>query len=162
MKTAIGVFASRAEAEHVVRRLESEGFAGADVRIVTAPAAMGAGGGGHAGLDAPGNMAGTGAYGDDRSSREFLKIGGLSDDFRAHYSRALGLGRALVCVTADEANVDRAVEVMERHDPLDVEEREGRAGPRTGATGMSPVRGDASVQTGRTRSSGGGPRVFVW
>jgi hypothetical protein len=159
MKTAIGVFHSRARADEVARDLEAAGFA--DVRVISGPATAGAGAGSPGPLDRPGNMAGTGAYGgDDTGAREFLKIGNLSDDFRAHYTRALGRGGVLVCATAGEDRIDRAVDIMDRFDPIDVEEREGRVTP-TGATGMSPLRAESSVQTGRTRGSSG-PRVFVW
>lgn len=123
---------------------------------------MGAGATEKSPLDRPGSMAGTGAYGDDSGSSDFLRIGTMSDDYRSRYMRAIGRGGVLVMATVRDEYADQASAVMERHEPLDIHEREGnvQAGG-TAATGMSPVRGDNSVQTGRDRSAFG-PKVFVW
>jgi hypothetical protein len=106
-------------------------------------------------------MAGTGAYGDDSGSSDFLRIGTMSDDYRSRYMRAIGRGGVLVTATVRDEYADQASAVMERHEPLDIDEREGNVQVGGAATGMSPARGDSSVQTGRGRSAFG-PKVFVW
>jgi hypothetical protein len=63
--------------------------------------------------------------------------------------------------------VDNAAEIMNRHDAMKVEELVGSE-PDTGSSmvgesgeSAAPVH-DSFTQTGRTRQSGGGARMFVW
>ncbi|HWR51207.1 MAG TPA: hypothetical protein VN428_08880 [Bryobacteraceae bacterium] len=161
MKTVVGVFADRATAEAVERDLQSSGFPCEHVRIHSSSATKGAGATGMSPLDRPGSMEASGAYGDDAGSREFLRLGTMSDDYRARYMRAIGRGGVLVMATVDDKYADQAVTVMERHEPLDIDEREGNIQAGSTATGLSPATGDSRVQTGRDRSPFG-PKVFVW
>lgn len=161
MKTVIGVFSDRSTAQQVERDLQSSGFPCEHVRIHSSSATMGAGATGKSPLDRPGSLADTGAYADESSSWDFLRIGTMSDDYRSRYMRAIGRGGVLVMATVADEYADQAVSVMERHEPLDVDEREGDVQGAPMATGMSPLRGDNSVQTGRSRSAFG-PKVFVW
>jgi hypothetical protein len=123
---------------------------------------MGAGTSGLTPMDRPSTLSDTGAYADDTADRDFLRNEGVPDDYRTRYLRAVGRGAVLLMATVADEYADQAVNVLERFNPIDLDEREGEIkGTDPVPTGRSPVRGDASVQTGRNRSAFG-PKVFVW
>ena len=72
-------------------------------------------------------------------------------------------GGVLVFASGSNEQVNDAVEIMNRHDAIEVEELIGHE-PETGSTvteNMTPIL-DGSPQTGRINQPGGGARMFVW
>jgi hypothetical protein len=72
-------------------------------------------------------------------------------------------GGVLVFATGSNEAVDRAVEIMNRHNAIELEELIGGAPEIANAVGqnMTPVF-EGSLQTGRISQRGGGARMFVW
>ncbi len=93
--------------------------------------------------------------------RELMRIGAAKPEAEA-YAQGVRKGWTLVFATGPEDKVDAAAAIMNRHGAAQVEEV---SGPEPHLPSMlrpeaRPVR-EPSVQTGRTRHSGGAT-VFTW
>lgn len=75
----------------------------------------------------PGEAAGAGAYGAEREQPAFWEaISNLfvSEDDKRVYEEGISQGGATVIAKVDESQMDRAIDVLERHNPVDLDERE--------------------------------------
>jgi hypothetical protein len=151
-KTAVGLFESQSVADQVVHDLDASAFPRDKIRT----------------LGEPRDMAVTGIMSTPRSDFEVgldreLKAVGASDREASAYVQGVRRGGVLVFATGSDEEVDKAAEIMNRHGAIEVEELIGRE-PNPGSVigeSMSPAN-DGSSQTGRTRQTGGGARLFVW
>ena len=166
MKTIVGLFDSFGEAQSVVRELEANGFAGGDISMVAQKdvlsetkgdgtatgtgAAIGAGLGLLAGLAAVtvpgvgvvaavGPIIATGILGAVAGGLvgSLADAGVPADDAEA-YVEGVRRGGTLVTVAARNEDAPRAVQIMERHNPVNLNERSltwgsssYRSGPET-------------------------------
>jgi len=151
-KTAVGLFENPGVADQVVHDLDASAFPRGEIRILGEPRSMGD----------------TGIMGTPHTDfevgldREIQAVGASEREANA-YVQGVRRGGVLVFATGSNAEVDKAAEIMNRHNAIEVEELIGRE-PNTGSMideNMPAVR-DISAQTGRTRQSGGGARMFVW
>ncbi|MFZ0706841.1 MAG: hypothetical protein WAM71_14640 [Candidatus Korobacteraceae bacterium] len=151
-KTAVGLFENPGSVDEVVRDLEASGFPRDDVRI----------------LGEPREMAGSGVLSIPNIDfevdliRELRTIGATETDAEA-YVEGVRRGGVMVFATDSGEKTDAAAEVMNRHHALEIEKLSGPEPhlPTTEGNDMAPSR-QSSVMTGRSRSSGGGARLFVW
>ncbi len=74
-------------------------------------------------------------------------FGGEPDHDTAVYDRSLSGGSTVVTVKAPDAYVTRVMEILERHNPVDIDERATGYG-LTGATTGTPAVGAATATTG--------------
>jgi hypothetical protein len=151
-KTAVGLFENPGVADQVVHDLDASAFPRNEIRI----------------LGEPRDMAVTGIMSTPHTDFEVgldreLKAIGASDREANAYVQGARRGGVLVFATGSNAEVDNAAEIMNRHGAIEVEELIGRE-PDTGSMvdENMPAVHDISAQTGRTRQSGGGARMFVW
>ena len=155
-KTAVGLFEHAGVADQVVHDLDASAFPRNEIRI----------------LGEPRDMSVDGAMSTPRTDfqvgldRELRAIG-ASDQEASAYVQGVRRGGVLVFATGSNEQVDNAAEIMNRHDAMKVEELVGSE-PNTGSSmvgesgeSAAPVH-DSFTQTGRTRQSGGGARMFVW
>jgi hypothetical protein len=151
-KTAVGLFENPSVADQVVQDLEASGFPRGEIRI----------------LGEPRDMGDTGIMGTPHTdfevgmNREIQAIGASEREAKA-YVQGMRRGGVVVFATGSNAEVDKAAEIMNRRGAIEVEEIIGRE-PNTGSMidENIPAVQDISAQTGRTRQSGGGARMFVW
>jgi hypothetical protein len=104
-------------------------------------------------------------------STEILNIASLPPEDAGIYREGLRRGAVLVAALANEEQADLGVEIMDRHGAIDVEERSlawekagwQRPALRAAASGMPPPEvEEPTIQVGRSRTTAGGARVFVW
>ena len=100
-------FDSRAEAEAAVRRIEAEGVASADVRMVE-------------GRDETVSS----QNGEERGFFEVLGDFFMPDEDRYSYAEGLNRGGYLVSVTATTANRDRILDILDDEGTIDMDQRE--------------------------------------
>ncbi len=151
-KTAVGLFENPGVADQVVRELEASGFPQNDVRILRES------------LD----MKGSGVMGipnidfEVSLNRELRTIGASGPEAEA-YVNGVRRGGVLVFASGTDEKIAAAAEIMNRHNPIEVEELTGGEPDLSITTGenVTPTQ-TRSVQTGQVRQSGGGARVFVW
>ena len=98
-----------------------------------------------------------------RLEMELKAIGATTPEANA-YAQGVARGGVLVFATGSVQEVDSASEIMNRLGAMEVEELTGNAPNLTGVieTGASLAYTGSATQTGRTRQSGGGARMFVW
>jgi hypothetical protein len=151
-KTAVGLFQNPSVADQVVQDLDAGAFPRNDIRI----------------LGEPREMTVNGAMSTPRLdfevslNRELKAIGATSDEANA-YVQGVRRGCVLVFATGTSAQVDRAAEIMNRRDAIEVEELVGSEPHTDGLAGESLTRIQASSsQTGRINQPGSGARMFVW
>jgi hypothetical protein len=151
-KTAVGLFENPGSIDKVVRDLEASGFPKNDVRV----------------LGEPREMAGNGLMSTPHTDFEM----GLVDDLRAFgvleaaaedYVQGVRRGGVMVFATGAGDKAEVATEIMNRHGAVEIEKISASRPelPSVDHGEVPPVR-DPSVQTGRSRSAGGGARLFVW
>jgi len=151
-KTAVGLFDRPGVAEQVAQDLDASAFPRSAVRI----------------LGEPRGMSGDGVTSTPRTdfevglSRELTAIGATDREANA-YVQGVRRGGVLVFATGSNEAVDRAAEIMNRHNAIELEELIGGAPEIANAVGknMTPVF-EGSPQTGRISQPGGGARMFVW
>jgi hypothetical protein len=151
-KTAVGLFQNRSVADQVAQDLNAGAFPRHDIRT----------------LGEPREMSVNGAMSTPRLdfevglNRELQAIGATSDEANA-YVEGVRRGGVLVFATGSSAQVDKAAEIMNRHDAIEVDELVGSALHTDSLAGetMTRIR-ESSPQTGRINQSGGGARMFVW
>ncbi len=88
------------------------------------------------------------------------RLAGGSTGVPDHYWEGLSDDAVAVAVTSEENQGDQAVDLLNRHEPIDVEERIPMT--RSAGVGISPPENGGTLQTGRKPSEGGGARVFIW
>ena len=78
-------------------------------------------------LSEPGEAAATGAYGAEHEEPSFWDaISNLfvSEDCKRVYEEGISQGGATVIARVDESQMDQAIDIMESHNPVDLDERE--------------------------------------
>ncbi len=151
-KTAVGLFENAASVDEVVRDLEASGILSKDVRV----------------LGEPREMAGSGVMSIPHTdfevglTRDLTAFGVIEADAEA-YVRGVRRGGVMVFATGSGERADAAAEIMNHHGAVEIEKISASQPefPSTDNDEAPPVR-DLSVQTGRSRSPGGGARLFVW
>jgi len=152
-KTAVGLFENPGSVDEVVRDLVAIGFPQNDIRV----------------LGEPDEMVGSGVMSIPHTDfevdliRELRTIGAAEADAEA-YVEGVRRGGVMVFATGSGEKADAAVEIMNRHRAVEIEEL-GVFEPHLPGTHRDDqlARGrNSSVQVGRFRSSGGGARMFVW
>lgn len=119
-KTVVALFEDYSDAQDAVKELISEGFRREDVNVMAhnaGDADTGLGGGSRA-SDADDNR----GFG-EKVSDFFSSMFGDDDDDRDHYSEAIRRGGTMVTVNAEGDLADRATDILERYDPIDIDER---------------------------------------
>jgi uncharacterized protein (TIGR02271 family) len=114
VNTVVGLIDTRSEAEKVVHDLVAEGFNRNNIRVVAS------------GETAPAETEGSGLHG------LLVRLGileshrreiGLPAEHVGYYSEGVRRGGMLVTVSTDEDHMDRAVEILEDHGAVNIEER---------------------------------------
>ena len=151
-KTAVGLFENPKSVDAVVRDLEAGGFLQSNVRVLREP------------VDLGGSGLMSIAHSDFEVGlmQELRTIGAVDAEAEA-YVKGVRRGGVMVFATGSGNQTDTAAEIMNRHHVVEIEELkvpEPRL-PGTESEGLASDQPD-SVQTGRTRSSGDGARLFVW
>ena len=129
-RTITALFDSRAEAEQAVQALVSEvGLERASVRV-------------EAGATAGATASGQEDKGFFASLRDLF----IPDEDRHSYAEGLRRGGAMVSARVDDAQIDRAMDVLERYGAVDLDEREAtwRREGWTGGAGEAGVVGGAA------------------
>jgi hypothetical protein len=151
-KTAVGLFENPGLADQVVHDLEGGGFPRNEIRILGES------------LD----MAGSGVMSTPRTdfqvelNRDLRKIGATEPEAEA-YVEGVRRGGVLVFASGPDEKIEAAAEIMNRHSPVEVEELTGGELNLPSTTGRNvSAPHDSSVQTGKTRQTGGGARLFSW
>lgn len=151
-KTAVGLFENAGSMGDLVRELEAGGFTRTDIRV----------------LGEPREMAGSGMMSIPRTdfevelTRDLMTIGATRTDAEA-YVRGVRGGGVIVFATSSDEKADAAAEIMNRHHAVEVEKLSASE-PHLSSTDHyeTAPRRDSAVQTGRSRSRGGGARLFTW
>jgi hypothetical protein len=152
-KTAVALFENPGSVDEVVRDLVAVGFPQNDIRVLVEPQ----------------EMAGGGVISIPHTDfevdliRELRTIGAAEADAEA-YVEGVRRGGVMVFATGSGEKADTAVEIMNRHRAVEIEELDALE-PHLPGTHRDDqlARGrNSSVQVGRFRSSGGGARMFVW
>jgi hypothetical protein len=151
-KTAVGLFENPGSVDEVVRDLEATGFPRNDVRVLVEPR----------------EMAGSGLMSTPHTDfevglvRDLTAFGVLEADAE-DYVRGVRRGGVMVFATGSGDKAEAATEIMNRHGAVEIE-KVSASRPELPSTdhGEAPPVRDPSVQTGRSRSPGGGARLFVW
>jgi stress response protein YsnF len=150
-KTVVALFEDYSDAQDAVNELISEGFRREDVHVMAHNAGeAGAGyGGGSRTNDADDNR----GFGEKVSDFFSSMFGGDDDDDRDHYSEAIRRGGTMVTVNAEGDMADRATDILERYDPVDIDERAThyREGGYTGFDASAPPY--TAEETARERDS---------
>lgn len=151
-KTAVGLFMNPALMEDVVREMEGLGFPRLEVRTLAEPASFG--------------LAGVMSFPrldfEVLLKRELARIGASESEVQA-YVRGVEKGGALVLATGPDRNVEAAVQVMNDHGAVGIEQSSGPEPelPEIPLENMTPNR-DTAVLAGRIREQGSGAHLFVW
>jgi len=136
-QTITALFNSREEAEQVVRELETLGVSRSNIIVQAGQASGGTG-----------SSATTNEVGFWESLKDLF----LPEEDRYTYSEALKRGGTLVAVQrVTEGYVDRVTEVLNRHNPVDIDERE-QSWRSEGWTGYQAGSSGATTDTARTAS----------
>ncbi|HVG19157.1 MAG TPA: YsnF/AvaK domain-containing protein [Blastocatellia bacterium] len=117
--TVVALFDDYGDAQEAVNQLISEGFRREDVNIMANTAGgadRGYGGGSRTDDD---DDKGFG----EKISNFFSSMFATDDDDRDRYSEAVRRGGTVVTVNAEEDLADRATAILERFDPVDIDER---------------------------------------
>ena len=152
-KTAVGLFENASVADEVVRSLGANSFPRGDIRVLQEPVDM----------PVTGTMSLPHTDFQVRLELELKAIRATTPEASA-YAQGVRRGGVLVFATGSNEEVDSASEIMNRHGALEVEELTGSAPNVAGVIGRgAPLAyAGSAAQTGRTRQSGGGARMFVW
>jgi len=149
-KTAVGLFKNPAPMEDVVREIEGLGFPRLEVRTLAEPASFG--------------LAGVMSFPrldfEVLLKRELARIGASESEVQA-YVRGVEKGGALVLATGPDRNVEAAVQVMNDHGAVGIEQS---SGPEPEFARNSPRKHDAEPRhcgAGRTHPRAGFGRTSV-
>lgn len=150
-RTAVGLFLDPSLVGDVIRELEANGFARQDIRVV----------GEALGMTEPGAMSIAHTDFEVDLIRELRSIGASEDDAEC-YLEGLRRGAVIVFAAASDQRAEIAAQIMNRHNAVEIEKlKVTEPHLPLDRSSMSPNR-DASTQSGRVRSSGGGARLFIW
>lgn len=150
-RTAVGLFLDRRAADEVIRDLEASGFARQDVRVV----------GEALGMMEAGAMSIAHSHFEADLIRMLRSIGASEGDAEC-YVEGLRRGGAVVFAAAPDQKADKAIEIMNRHDPDEAKELAATA-PHLSSEHRAMFHDHAAAtQLGRVHSSGGGACLFVW
>lgn len=150
-RAVVGLFLDRRAADDVIRELEGGGFARQDIRVV----------GEALGMTEPGAMSIAHTDFEVDMIRVLRSIGASEGDAEC-YVEGLRRGGAVVFAAAPDQKADKAIEIMNRHNPAEVEELAATA-PHLSSEHRAMFHNHAATtQSGRVRSSSGGARLFVW
>lgn len=119
--TVVGVYDSYAQAQNAMNELLSAGFSRSDVQLSPDADGMTAGDSGGASSSAVGGGGGGSSIGNF-----FRSLFGMEDHHEHHdiYSEAVRRGSCVLSVNAaSDEQRDRATEIMNRFDPVDIDER---------------------------------------
>jgi hypothetical protein len=153
-KTAVGLFESPHSIDDVVRELEALGFPQKEVRSLEEPATF----------EITDLMSFPRLDFEVDVRRELARIGATRAEMEV-YVEGLRRGAALVFATGsdEDKKVDAAVEVMNRHGAIGLDEI---TGPEPHLPHVAHERvgtaANVSVLAGRVRQAGGGACFFVW
>lgn len=151
-RTAVGLFSNFHLVDEVVHDLEANGFPRKKILI----------------LGEPSGMRNAGAMSIPRTDfevdliRELRGIGAAERDADA-YVQGVRSGGAIVFATASDERAGFAAEIMNRHNPEQIEELcAAESNPPGTGRDYTTRAHDVSVQSGRVRYTGGGARLFIW
>lgn len=111
----------------------------------------------------PGEAAGGGAYGAEREQPGFWDaISNLfvSDEDKRIYEEGISQGGATIIARVDESQMDRAIDVLERHNPVDLDERE-RAWREAAESPYRPGAASLGQPSGAVPTTAGAPAPAV-
>jgi hypothetical protein len=150
-RTAVGLFLDRRAADDAIRELEADGFARQDIRVV----------GEALGMSEPGTMSIAHTEFEVNLIRVLRSIGATEKDAEC-YVEGLRRGGVIVFAAAPDEKADEAIEIMNHHNPAEIEELKATA-PHL-ASEQRAIFHDhrAATQSGRVSVSGSGARLFVW
>ncbi len=150
-KTAVGLFENSGLVDGVVRDLTAKGFLQKDIRVLGEP------------IEMPGNGVMSTPHTDFEVGliRDLTAFGVIEADAEA-YVQGVRRGGVMVFATGPGKRADKAVEIMNTHGAVEIEEI---SAPRPALPSAEIIEEivvrDPSTQTGRVRS-GSGARLFVW
>jgi uncharacterized protein (TIGR02271 family) len=140
--SVVGVFNNYTVAQRAVADLVASGFDRSEIDINSGDSYSSQAASGNTGLTGntpSGESAGGGISG------FFRNLFGSDDDDRRTYEEALNAGNSVVIVRTDSSRLDRAVDILERHDPIDVDRNFKATSRRSDQlTGTSRVNRDTS------------------
>ena len=158
-RTVVGVFKDYGTAQAVAQDLEDSGFTAENIEVAGGAAA--------------------GEYGAGRTGRVAHHEGGISGFFHRlfgsdgdeeesrYYEGAVQSGNAVVTVDAEESQIDDAVEIMNRHNALDVDKGKSPSinrraeGPSRGTDGKKSIPVvEEELQVGKRAVQRGGVRIY--
>jgi uncharacterized protein (TIGR02271 family) len=158
-KTIVGAFETRAAAERAAQELMQNGFSRNDVQVTTNDTFASDAARGNAGLSGTYDAQSTGGG----ISGFFRNLFGARDDEDATYTETLQRGGAVVSVRADENRMNRALEIIEHHNPIDIDknatsQRKGAFTDRDRDRSIPVV--DEQLEVGKRTVERGGVRVY--
>lgn len=121
-KTAVALYDTSKEAKQVVEELSSAGFSRSSARILN---------------------------GQDSDSRDVLTNAGLPHDDAEAYVEGIRRGGHLVMVTTDDSRIDVAVDIMDRNNSVNIQER-AELWRGEGWSSMSETQAGTTGRQGRT------------
>lgn len=151
-KTAVGLFPDSEVAQKVVHDLNVSSFPSNEVRVLREP------------LDMPVSDSMSTPHTDFQVSlqRELLAVGATAAEAGA-FVQGVKRGGVLVFATGSSEEVNSANDIMNRNGAIVVDDLAGQEPNMSAMAAKAPdVTYSNSSQTGRTRQSGGGARMFVW
>jgi len=150
--TAVGLFAHSDDADEVVNALGMLGFPADAIRVVAQPRGAAV----NSSTSTP-QIDFAAALGRDLSSM------GASEDEREAFLAGIRNGNVLVFATGSATLASSAVELMNNHAAVEVEEFAGAVPTATGSDMGAYVGGhDISSKAGRVRARTEGAKVFSW
>jgi len=144
-KTIVAVFSNSATAQRATQDLLQSGFSREDVQITsndTFASDAARGNIGLSGADPTRHSTGGGISG------FFRNLFGAGEDEDTTYANAIRSGGAIVSVRTNEGRTERAQDILERYDPIDIDKTSGASDKISGAS-RQQVRAD---DTGTDRS----------
>lgn len=133
MKTVVGLYDHNSQAEAAVRELDSSGIASGGVNVVR-------------GGDA---MAGTGLVGE-------LVSAGVPERHASLYAQGVSRGGTLVTVSAGDDVAHTATAILNRHNPIDIEQRSSSWMTETASTPTADVTPASTMSVGGESARVGG------
>jgi|SRR5579875_512394 len=146
-KTAVGLFENQGLADEVVHDLEASGFPRDDVRVLKERRDM----------EVTGPMSTPHTDFQAALRRDLRAIGATEAEVEA-YVQGVRHGGVLVFASGLDERIDAAAEIMNRHNPAEVEELTG--GELSLPSTMTSV-SNSAFRAGGVRYPGAGARVYV-
>ncbi len=152
-QTVVGLFDTPSDAQKVKEQLTSEGYAAADIRVLSNESD-----GFAEGASSEARTSSTGETGIVASVKNFFRsLTGSDEAEQEYYTRGVSAGGALLAVTAADEQVESVISLLEAHGARDVNEQEtgeGRQARSAAATSQQTSGGTAAYrQTGTAAAS---------